>query len=66
MTNIVLSTKNIDDFINDVANEVVKKIELWNVKPPLQPHSAPEIPLTIKKSGHKKIIPKTEKEVING
>lgn len=33
MNNIVFSTRNIDDFIADVANEVVKKLELWNVKP---------------------------------
>lgn len=32
MTNVVLSTRNIDDFISDVANEVVKKMELWNNK----------------------------------
>jgi len=31
MTNVVLSTRNIDDFINDISNAVVKKIELWNV-----------------------------------
>lgn len=29
MKNVVLSTKNIDDFVSDVANEVVRKIELW-------------------------------------
>jgi excisionase family DNA binding protein len=28
MNNVVLSTRNIDDFISDVANEVVKKINL--------------------------------------
>ncbi|NAS32434.1 helix-turn-helix domain-containing protein [Flavobacteriaceae bacterium R38] len=28
MNNVVLSTRNIDDFILDVANEVVKKINL--------------------------------------
>ncbi len=33
MNNIVLSTRNIDDFISDVVNEVFKKIELWNIKP---------------------------------
>lgn len=33
MKNVVLSTRNIDDFISDVANEVVKKIELWNIEP---------------------------------
>ena len=27
MNNIILSTRNIDDFIADVANEVVKRIE---------------------------------------
>ena len=32
MNNIVLSTRNIDEFVSDVANEVVKKIELWNIK----------------------------------
>lgn len=34
MNNVVLSTRNIDDFISDVANEVVKRMEAWNVKPP--------------------------------
>jgi len=41
MKNIVLSTRNIDDFASDVANEVVKKIELWNVKPP-RPTETPD------------------------
>ena len=41
MNNIVLSTRNIDDLIEDIANEVVKKIDLWNVKtkPPQQQHT---------------------------
>ena len=34
MNNLIFSTKNIDDFANDVANEVVKKIELWGIKTP--------------------------------
>ncbi len=33
MNNVVLSTRNIDDLITDLANEVVKKIELWVVNP---------------------------------
>ncbi len=33
MNNVILSTRNIDDFISDVANEVVEKIELRNIKP---------------------------------
>ena len=33
MQNVVLSTRNIDDLINDVANKVVEKIQLWNIKP---------------------------------
>ena len=33
MKNIVFSTRDIDDFISDVADEVVKKIEMWYVKP---------------------------------
>ncbi len=33
MQNVVLSTRNIDDLINDVANKVVEKIEVWNIKP---------------------------------
>ena len=37
MQNVVLSTRNIDDLINDVANKVVEKIELWNIKPQRQP-----------------------------
>lgn len=32
MNNIVLSTRNIDDFINDLANEVVKRIEQKNTQ----------------------------------
>ncbi len=32
MNNVVLSTRNIDDFIMDVANEVVKKIIGSNVE----------------------------------
>ena len=32
MNNLVFSTRNIDEFISDVANEVVKKMDLWNVK----------------------------------
>ena len=36
MQNVVLSTRNIDDLINDVANKVVEKIELWNIKPQTQ------------------------------
>lgn len=32
MQNVVLSTRNIDDLINDVANKVVEKIELWNIQ----------------------------------
>lgn len=34
MQNIILSTKNIDDFISDVANEVVKRMELWQTNKP--------------------------------
>lgn len=33
MNNLVFSTRNIDDFITDVANEVVKKIEMWKTNP---------------------------------
>lgn len=40
MNNIVLSTRNIDDFISDLANEVVKKIDLWKTKP--QPQDQPQ------------------------
>jgi predicted DNA-binding transcriptional regulator AlpA len=36
MQNVVLSTRNIDDLINDVANKVVEKIELWKIKPPIK------------------------------
>ena len=39
MQNVVLSTRNIDDLINDVANKVVEKIELWNIKPQTQPEA---------------------------
>lgn len=42
MNNVVLSTRNIDDFISDLANEVVSKIQSLdlNEQPP-----APEDPL---------------------
>lgn len=30
MNNLIFSTKNIDDFISDVANEVVRKLSLVN------------------------------------
>ena len=40
MQNVVLSTRNIDDLINDVANKVVEKIELWNIKPQAPPTEA--------------------------
>jgi excisionase family DNA binding protein len=33
MNNVILSTRNIDDLISDIANEVVKKIELWKINP---------------------------------
>lgn len=33
MKNIIFSTRNMDDFISEVADEVVKKIELWYIKP---------------------------------
>lgn len=35
MNNIVLSTRNIDDFISDVANEVIRKMELLKSNPKL-------------------------------
>jgi excisionase family DNA binding protein len=31
MKNVILSTRNIDDFIDDLANEIVNRIDLWNV-----------------------------------
>lgn len=34
MNNVVLSTRNIDDLVSDIANEVVKRIELIKKKPP--------------------------------
>ncbi|PZF70779.1 helix-turn-helix domain-containing protein [Taibaiella soli] len=36
MQNLVLSTRNIDDLINDVANKVVEKIDLFLI-PQMQP-----------------------------
>ena len=42
VNNVVLSTRNIDDFISDVANEVVKKINL-NVTQQLQPTETDEL-----------------------
>lgn len=46
MNNVVLSTRNIDDFISDVANEVVKKIYFTNKIENQQPEI--ETPLDIK------------------
>ena len=46
MKNIVLSTRNIDDFVSDVANEVVKRMELWNNNPQ-HPTDQPEQLLTV-------------------
>lgn len=34
MNNLILSTKNIDDFIFEVANEVAKRIVDWNLSIP--------------------------------
>ncbi|MBN1185458.1 MAG: helix-turn-helix domain-containing protein [Bacteroidales bacterium] len=31
MNNLIFSTRNIDDFISDVADEVIKKLELWKI-----------------------------------
>ena len=33
MNNLIFSTRNIDQFISDVADEVVKKMELLDVNP---------------------------------
>ena len=49
MNNIVFSTRNIDDFISDVADEVVKKIELRNIKPQ-QKSEQPEQLLTVQEA----------------
>lgn len=45
MKNVILSTRNIEDFIDDVANEVVKRIDLWNVKNPTS--TLPNNPMNI-------------------
>jgi predicted DNA-binding transcriptional regulator AlpA len=55
MNNVVLSTRNIDDFISDVANEVVKKIYFTNKIENQQPEI--ETPLDIKEVS--KLIKKT-------
>ncbi|MBX2887060.1 MAG: helix-turn-helix domain-containing protein [Ferruginibacter sp.] len=47
MQNVVLSTRNIDDLINDVANKVVEKIELWNVEPQKAPTQPQDELLTV-------------------
>ncbi len=36
MKNVVLSTRNIDEFISDIADEVVRKISLFNTENPSQ------------------------------
>jgi len=46
MNNIVFSTRNIDDFISEVANEVVKRIDQRNVKANI-PTDQPETLLTV-------------------
>lgn len=55
MNNVVLSTRNIDDFISDVANEVVKKIYFINKIENPQPEI--ETPIDIKECS--KFIKKT-------
>ena len=47
MNNIVLSTRNIDDFITDLANEVVRKINLENTLKPSEPQPEIELPILI-------------------
>ena len=49
MNNLVLSTRNIDDFVSDIANEVIKKVEMWNKKP-LFPQPETEELLTVQQT----------------
>ena len=53
MNNVVLSTRNIDDFISDVANEVVKKIFSVN-KTEQQPDKPLNIGEVVKLTGYTK------------
>lgn len=49
MKNIVFSTKNIDEVINDIANEVVKKIDSRNTNTNI-PHEQKEQLLTVQET----------------
>lgn len=50
MNNVVLSTRNIDDLISDIANEVVRKTALWTVGNPPQSEIDPNEKLTVQEA----------------
>ena len=52
MNNIVLSTRNIDDFISDIANEVIKKMEAWKQDAPKKTNSQEHQLLTIDQAAY--------------
>ncbi|HLO45783.1 MAG TPA: helix-turn-helix domain-containing protein [Leadbetterella sp.] len=52
MNNIVLSTRNIDDFISDIANEVIKKMEAWKQDVPKKTNSQEHQLLTIDQAAY--------------
>lgn len=52
MNNVVLSTRNIDDFISDIANEVIKKMEAWKQDIPKKTNSLEHQLLTIDQAAY--------------
>ena len=50
MNNIILSTKNIDDLVTDVANEVVRKMELYGNIPRAKSQDEDKL-LTVQEAG---------------
>lgn len=47
MNNIILSTRNIDDLISDVANEVIRKFGEWQLSQGQQQGAIIERPMTL-------------------
>lgn len=52
MNNVVLSTRNIDELISDIANEVVRKMDLWNGSNPPQSEIDPNEKLTVEQAAN--------------
>lgn len=50
MHNVVLSTRNIDELISEIAIEVVRQMELWNGSNPPQSEIDPNEKLTVQEA----------------